>query len=718
VAVVGGVEVLDQRPRRQRRLRLDEAVRREHGAERADANDPAGGQGARVGGEEPDRDRLREAGHRDLVRHRLAEREAEGNVEEVDPDGMADERGERRPRHSRCRADDRDVVARCRDQLDEAEAVAQPEHRGDALRRAHGGGELVGMNPSRMEVRSRDSEPRPVGAQAVGERHEAHLPLPCDDDRVHLRALDEPLEQSLLRAGLGEGGMEMRLEVAGLVDPVETTLALRVGRLEHRRETDGLGCGSALGEVPHRGERGLRQPFLGERAAHRELVGEEVGGLSAERRQAEPLRHDGDHGHGAVAGGREHGVDGVPAGEVLDRVGLADVHELCDVGVAKAHRLGIVVDGDHAVTQAARLDDRGTLVAARADEEDSGHGAMLDVFRRPGGSEDGLDYHPGVALTGKRIVITGGAGFIGTTLARRLVDENEVIAVDNLHRDALSGTELAAHPNFRFAEGDVLDPERMTELFAGCTHVVHAAGIAGVDTVLSSPVRTMRVNVIGTYNALEAAFATKDTVERIVEFSTSEVFGQYAFNVQEAHVTTIGSVGEARWTYAVSKLAGEHMAHAYHGELGLPSVSVRPFNIYGPGQIGGGAIRAFIEAALGGEDLEIRGDGSQIRAWCYVDDMVEAVLLALEHPAAVGESFNVGNPRSAVTIYDLATRIKRLTGCPGELRFVPLRYIDVELRIPNVAKARTLLGFEAEVELDEGLERTIAWYRARLGAAA
>jgi len=323
-----------------------------------------------------------------------------------------------------------------------------------------------------------------------------------------------------------------------------------------------------------------------------------------------------------------------------------------------------------------------------------------------------------VALQGKRIVITGGAGFIGTTLARKLVDENEVIAVDNLHRDALSGTELAAHPNFHFAQGDVLDPERLTELVAGCTHLVHAAGIAGVDTVLSSPVRTMRVNVIGTYNALEAALATKDTVERIVEFSTSEVFGQYAFNVQEAHVTTIGSVGEARWTYAVSKLAGEHMAHAYHGELGLPSVSVRPFNIYGPGQIGGGAIRAFIEAALAGEDLEIRGDGSHIRAWCYVDDMVEAVLLALEHPAAVGESFNVGNPRSAVTIHDLATRIKRLTGCPGELRFVPLKYIDVELRIPNVAKARTLLGFDAEVELDQGLERTIAWYRARLGAAA
>ena len=107
----------------------------------------------------------------------------------------------------------------------------------------------------------------------------------------------------------------------------------------------------------------------------------------------------------------------------------------------------------------------------------------------------------------------------------------------------------------------------------------------------------------------------------------------------------------------------------------------------------------------------IHGDGSQIRAWCYVDDMVDALMLALEHPNAVGESFNVGNARSAVTIYDLAQRIKRLTGCSAELVFQPLHYSDVELRIPNVDKARELLGFAAKVELDEGLERTIAWYR-------
>jgi UDP-glucose 4-epimerase len=318
-----------------------------------------------------------------------------------------------------------------------------------------------------------------------------------------------------------------------------------------------------------------------------------------------------------------------------------------------------------------------------------------------------------MALAGKRLLITGGAGFIATTLARALVDQNEIVALDNLHRDALTGTEVAEHPNFTFHQGDVLDAELVRELAYGATHVVHCAAIAGVDTVIESPVRTMRVNLIGTYNALEAALETVDTVERFVEFSTSEVFGTYAYKVAETTVTTMGSVGDARWTYAVSKLAGEHMAHAYHDELGLPTVSVRPFNIYGPGQIGGGAIRAFIEAALAGRDLTIHGDGSQIRAWCYVDDMVTALLLALERPEAVGHSFNIGNPRSTVTIYDLALRIKRITSCPGEIVFQPIHYTDVELRIPNVDKARELLGFDAQVELDDGLERTVAWYRSR-----
>src|SRR5438105_11759541 len=238
-------------------------------------------------------------------------------------------------------------------------------------------------------------------------------------------------------------------------------------------------------------------------------------------------------------------------------------------------------------------------------------------------------------LHGKRVFITGGAGFIATTLGRLLVEDNEVIAYDNLHRDALSTTELRGHPNLRFVQGDVLDAEHVAVSAKGASHIVHCAAIAGVDTVRESPVRTMRVNMIGTYNVLEAALATRDTLERLVDFSTSEVFGTRANNVHEGHVSTIGSVGEARWTYAVSKLAGEHMAHAYHDELKLPTVTVRPFNVYGPGQIGGGAIRAFLETALAGRDLVIHGDGTQVRAWCYVDDMVEAVRLCLEHPRAV-----------------------------------------------------------------------------------
>jgi UDP-glucose 4-epimerase len=320
-------------------------------------------------------------------------------------------------------------------------------------------------------------------------------------------------------------------------------------------------------------------------------------------------------------------------------------------------------------------------------------------------------------LEGKRIFISGGAGFIGTTLARELVDRNEVVAYDSLHRDSLSGTDLGDHPNFTLVQGDILDAGAFRAAADGATHFVHCAAIAGVDTVLQSPVRVMRVNVIGTYNALEAAIATLPTLERYVDFSTSEVFGTHALNVEEGHVSTIGSVGEARWTYAVSKLAGEHMAHAYHDELGLPAVTVHPFNIFGPGQIGGGAIRAFIEAALAGRDLTIHGDGSQIRAWTYVSDMVSGVLACLELDAAVGQAFNIGNPRGAVTIFDLAQRIKRLSGADGEIVFQPLHYADVELRIPNVKKAREVLGWEPAVELDEGLEKTIAWYRTKATAA-
>jgi nucleoside-diphosphate-sugar epimerase len=315
-------------------------------------------------------------------------------------------------------------------------------------------------------------------------------------------------------------------------------------------------------------------------------------------------------------------------------------------------------------------------------------------------------------LQGKRVLLTGGAGFIGSTLAGRLVNHNEVVILDNYHRDALRHTSLPQHANVRLIRGDVTDPAVARAAAAGCQIIVHLAAIAGVDTVLRMPVDTMKVAILGTYNVLEAA-REQPHLERFVDFSTSEVFGAYAYNVREADLTSLGAVGEARWTYAVSKLATEHLAHNYHKQFGVPTVSVRPFNIYGPGQVGEGAIHRFIVQALRGDDITIHNDGSQIRAWCYVDDMADGLLSCLEQPEAVGQSFNIGNPRSVATIYNLAMQIVRLSGSRSRISFVPWDQTDVELRIPNIDKARKLLKFAPKVDLEDGLLRTIEWYRQR-----
>jgi UDP-glucose 4-epimerase len=311
-------------------------------------------------------------------------------------------------------------------------------------------------------------------------------------------------------------------------------------------------------------------------------------------------------------------------------------------------------------------------------------------------------------LQGKSIFITGGAGFIASTLIARLANENRIVVYDNYTRNTLKNTPYAAHPNVRQIEGDVLDFERLVSSMRGSEIVVHAAAIAGIDSTVRNPVTTMRVNMLGTANALEAARQVGG-VERFLEFSTSEVFGSQAFKVGEDASTVTGAVGEARWTYAVSKLAGEHLAHAYFKQYGLPTVTVRPFNVYGPGQTGEGALSIFIRKALKNEDLLIFGDGSQIRAWCFVDDMVAGVLCALEHPAGVGESFNIGNSRAVTTIYGLAEAVCRVAASRSRILFRPALSADIELRIPKVEKARDLIGFEAQVDLDAGLRRTVEW---------
>jgi UDP-glucose 4-epimerase len=181
----------------------------------------------------------------------------------------------------------------------------------------------------------------------------------------------------------------------------------------------------------------------------------------------------------------------------------------------------------------------------------------------------------------------------------------------------------------------------------------------------------------------------------------------------ESDYAVVGAVGKARWTYAVSKLAEEHMAIAYHKEHGLPTVVLRPFNIYGPGQIGEGALKIFIQNALDNEPLVIYGEGTQIRAWCYVSDMVEAVLCSLLNPKAVGESFNIGNSRSVETIYGLANTVVRILRSSSPIIFKPALDADIELRIPKVEKAQRLLDFIAKVDLEDGIALTAAYFRTR-----
>lgn len=316
-------------------------------------------------------------------------------------------------------------------------------------------------------------------------------------------------------------------------------------------------------------------------------------------------------------------------------------------------------------------------------------------------------------MKGKNIFITGGAGFIANTLIQRLIEDNKITVYDNFHRDTLSGSGYAYHPNINVIKGDVLDFDLLNESMKGAEVVIHTAGIAGIDTVIKKPVNTMRVNMMGTANALEAA-KRNGVSDRFVDFSTSEVFGSMAFKSSEQDETVSGSAGEARWTYAVSKLAGEHLAHAYYTQHDLPVVTVRPFNVYGPGQTGEGAIQIFIKKALKNEDIFIHGDGNQIRAWCFVDDFVECIFRCLDNDKAVGESFNIGNSRAVITIIGLAQTVCRVLGSSSKIIFKEALSADIALRIPSVDKSVEILGFKAKVDLEEGIARTAEWMKTQM----
>lgn len=313
-------------------------------------------------------------------------------------------------------------------------------------------------------------------------------------------------------------------------------------------------------------------------------------------------------------------------------------------------------------------------------------------------------------IQNKTFFITGGAGFIANTLIMQYIEYNKIIVYDNFHRDTISASSIANHKNIKIVKGDVLDFDMLSGAMKGSDIIIHAAGIAGIDTVIKDPVKTMEVNMIGTANTLRAAHEN-GIKGRFIDFSTSEVFGSMAFKSSESDQTVAGSAGEARWTYAVSKLAGEHLAHAYYKQYQLPVVTVRPFNVYGPGQTGEGAMQIFINKALKHQDIHIDGDGSQIRAWCFVEDFVDCLKRCIENPNAIGESFNIGNARAVITILGLAQLVCRVLKSESKIVFDPPLSADIAIRIPSVLKAKDILDFKAQVDLEEGVLRTAEWIR-------
>lgn len=310
-----------------------------------------------------------------------------------------------------------------------------------------------------------------------------------------------------------------------------------------------------------------------------------------------------------------------------------------------------------------------------------------------------------------RYVITGGAGFIGSHIAERLAPGAQLVLFDNLRRNSLAGTELAAHPNVELIEGDIRDRDAVFDAVRGADAVFHLAAIAGVSSYYAEPETTLRVNIDGTAGIVDAVVAAG--VPRLVYLSTSEVHGPEAHDVDEESPCAIGPSSERRWVYATSKLAGEHLVLRGGEAHRFAATVLRPFNVYGPRQTGEGAIRNFSLAAVRREPLVVYGDGSAVRAWCYVEDFVDAALLALRSDAAAGQVFNIGNPKASVDTNELAELVAALV--PGT-RVEPgsVARAEVAYRTPVIGKARRLLGFDPVVSLAEGLTRTLDWTRSSL----
>ncbi len=319
-----------------------------------------------------------------------------------------------------------------------------------------------------------------------------------------------------------------------------------------------------------------------------------------------------------------------------------------------------------------------------------------------------------------RVLITGGAGFIGSHLSDAYLERgDEVYVIDDLSTGSIENIQhLKPHPRFHYAIDTIHNQPLVAELVDQCDAVFHLAAAVGVKLIVESPVRTIETNVHGTEVVLAQANKKKKPV---LIASTSEVYGlSNDLPFSEEGNLVLGTTTKGRWSYACSKALDEFLALAYWREKKLPTIVVRLFNTVGPRQTGryGMVIPTFVRQALAARPITVYGDGKQSRCFAYVGDVVGALIELMEHPAAIGQVFNIGS-NEEVTILELATRVKQLTNSTSEILCVPYDeaydegFEDMPRRVPNVSKVRALIGFHSTMTLDGIIQSVIAHYSGR-----